>query len=126
MGKKGQRERNKECHRAAMIVILHMVMREGMSLCNVNRGNSLCEGLSQEVAEAECQREGKSKSHGVSQVSARTLDLTLCEGEGKPVEGFVEQRNDDASYVTCILEGIIVAAVLSTALENQGRERRDQ
>lgn len=39
----------------------------------------------------------------------------------KPIEGFVEQRNDDASQVTCTFKGISVAALLT--VENHGRKQ---
>lgn len=56
---------------------------ESPSICALNRGSSLCKGLSQERAGAECQREGKDKSHRVAQVNDRTWDLTLYKGEAR-------------------------------------------
>lgn len=77
MGRKGQREKDKKygCY------FICSCEGKKVSVCALSRGSSLCKGLSQEAAGAECQREGKDKSHRIAQVNVRTLDLTLCKGE---------------------------------------------
>lgn len=39
--------------------------------------------------------------------------------------GFAEQKNDDASYITCIFKAITVAAVLNTDSREPGEGNRE-
>lgn len=132
------RERDEECHRAGMVAILHLVVREWRSpwcvivdqtrgrrgktqaaIWGLSRRDWLCRGWNQEVAGAECPRGGeKGKSYRISQVNIRTLNLTLSDGEARG--GFC--RAEERCYVTCIFKGITVAAVLNIDSREPGEE----
>lgn len=49
------------------------------------------------------------------------LWIWLC-AKGKPVEGFVEQSNDDVHYMNWIFKGITAAIVLNIHSREQGKE----